>query len=419
MSAAALILLACASDSSFRLFPAEAPDLRPSLAALNLLPTKASQPGALIPSEPLSSAADGAKEFLGSLGLSYDLKQALLLSVLGNRTQGDGVLGAYSAVLWANWNIFQTTELGESAGWLSTEFSWGSGLGIDWSRQSPQGNLGTASLPYYEWLGRDIAVSEVAWSQSFLRGELVVVLGMVDQTNYFDTNIYANNAFGQLMNGAFVESEVLPMPGQSLGLCVQWAPTEWLDVLLGVSTNNLSPGRSPWQEVSWRDMSYLLELGLSSEDVLGLGPGKARLQPFVATSGGRTGGGVALNLEQQLGRQGPLGVFARVGVGDDTTAAVNGARAGAAAGVAMLSPFTESGWFSKDNSDYVALGLKWTKVGGEKVPIHEDEYAVEVAAAIQITPTATIQPSFQYFWDPAFSPNSSATVFQLALNIVW
>jgi hypothetical protein len=407
------------TTTGFTLFPTEPPTLRSYLAEINAHPQNAAQPGALLPEDPLSAAAESIRGVLGSLGITYQLNQAFLMSALSGRVQGDAVLSAYTAKLWANWPVFQSNLMGDSAAWISTEFNGGTGFGIDWARQSPQANLGTASAPYNEWLGKDIVVSEVAWAQSFLHGELVVIAGMIDQTNYFDTNSLANNAFGQLMNSAFTESEVIPMPEQGLGICVQWEPSEVIYLLAAASTNNLPPGRQPWQDVGADDMSYLLEIGLRSESVLGLGAGVARLQPFLATSDGETGAGIALNVEQRFSRDGPLGLFGRVGVGDDITAVVGGASAGAAFGLALTAPFTSAGHFSSQNGEYLGLGLKWTKVGAGREPVREDEYAVELSGTLQLTPTMTVQPGIQYYWDPAFSPRSNALAFQLALNISW
>jgi len=408
-----------APTTSFRLFPSAPPALRTYLGEINAHPEHALQSGALVPEDPLSSAAEAIKSLLGSLGITYQFNQAFVMSALGGSIQGDSVLSAYTSKLWVNWPVFQSDFAGESAGWVSTEFNAGTGFGFDWSTQSPQRNLGTASSPYNEWLGEDIVVSEVAWTQSFLKGELVVLAGMIDQTNYFDTNSFANNAFGQLMNSAFVESEVIPMPEQSLGVSVQWEPSEALYLLAAVSTNNLPPGQQPWKDVSADDMSYLLEVGLRSDAFLGFGPGVARLQPFIATSDGDTGAGIALNIEQRLDAESPLGVFGRFGVGDRTTAAVGGASAGAAFGLALTEPFASAGHFSAQNGQYVGLGLKWTQVGAGRDAIHQDEYAVELTGTLQLTSTVTIQPSIQYFWDPAFSPRSNALAFQLALNIGW
>ena len=63
-------------------------------------------------------------------------------------------------------------------------------------------------------------------------------------------------------------------------------------------------------------------LGYVAEDLLGLGPGVYRVQPFIAQQGGPVQGGVCFNLQQQLGHDAPWGWFGRFGFGgEDVTAA--------------------------------------------------------------------------------------------------
>ena len=106
-------------------------------------------------------------------------------------------------------------------------------------------------------------MSELAWQQSLLDGDLVLLAGLVDEQNYLDANSYANNSQAQFLNGAFVNSSVLPLPSNNLGLSVQWQPTSSWYVLFGTGANNQPPGQSPFQDLGLQDWSYLLELGLT------------------------------------------------------------------------------------------------------------------------------------------------------------
>jgi hypothetical protein len=203
----------------------------------------------------------------------------------------------------------------------------------------------------------------------------------------------------------------------------QWQPCDSFYAMFSAAANNQLLGENPWRDLSTDNMSYVGELGFIVPHLGGLGPGTYRLQPFMATVGGDTGGGVAFNLEQQLGASSPLGVFARVGVGDSVTARVpttSGVRAQAAAGLALLSPFARSGTFSKPNDDYAAIGFVWSQVGDESAQFHRDEYGLELTAAFQLTPTMTIQPDVQFIWDPVNNPDGGPSVVaQLQLNITW
>jgi hypothetical protein len=126
--------------------------------------------------------------------------------------------------------------------------------------------------------------------------------------------------------------------------------------------NNQGLGQNPWRDVSADNTSYVGEFGLVLHDVGGLGPGTYRVQPFLATAQGEMGAGIGFNFDQQLGKESPLGVFARAGFGDDETASVPGAvKSQVSAGLALLSPFQSSGMFSQVNDDFAGVGFVWTQ----------------------------------------------------------
>ncbi|MFO0873901.1 MAG: carbohydrate porin [Phycisphaerales bacterium] len=414
-----------ARGPGFEFLPTTPAKLAPYLSFVNTISDTALQPGALVPSDPVSSAAQWVKTELAKVGLRYVLRQSYTFAAMHGRIAGDPAINAYAFQLVANWSIFDSDDLGGTSGWVSTEVDGGSGLGIDWATQGPRNNIGSFGLLDYNWTGVDLFLGELAWAQSFLGGELVVSAGVLDQTNYFDLNIYSNTAFGQLKNSAFVENPVIPMPGNNLGFNIQWQPADWIYAMFGVGSNNQLPGQSPVRNVSASDLSYLLEIGLVGKDVLGLGAGVYRLQPFAATTGGESGGGFAVNFQQALGKNGPFGAFGRFGVSNGIASGLGLASAAASGGIVMVAPFSPSsdgasksaGLFAASNNDYAAVGFKWTQAGQSASLVHRDEYALELTYVMQITPTMTLQPDLQFVWDPSYSSKNSAIVFQLSLNV--
>jgi carbohydrate-selective porin OprB len=295
------------------------------------------------------------------------------------------------------------------------------GLGADLDDQSPRANIGAASSPNNNYRHNHIGVQEMAWAQSFFDGHFVAMAGLINQTNYLDINRYANSAHGQFLNSALVNSQVLPAPSNNLGLNFQWQPVDGFYAMLGLGPNNQQLGQNPAHDVSNENFSYVGELGLVVSDLWGLGQGTYRLQPFTATFDGKSGNGIALNLEQQLGAGSPLGAFARVGVGDHVTGSIpGGVQAQASAGLAMLAPFGQRGPFSYHNNDFAGIGFVWSEVVDDPTFEHRNEYGVELTMAIQLTPSATIQPDLQFVWDPVSNPDSGpAIVAQIQLNIAW
>ncbi|MBL9141852.1 MAG: hypothetical protein JNK53_08300, partial [Phycisphaerae bacterium] len=307
-------------------------------------------------------------------------------------------------------------DLGGTSGWVAFEANAGVGLGVNIDRESPHANIGSVTWPNFGWTTSEAYISELAWAQSFLDGTLIVQAGMIDQTLYLDVNSYANNNYGQLMNWAFVNSQVLPLSFGSLGAVVQWQPLDWLYVLYATGANNTPSGRPPWFEVSSDNWSHIGEIGFISEDTFGLGAGTLRVQPFLATVAGQTGGGVALNVEQSLGKDSPFAWYGRFGVGSQETAQLNGAKAQVATGLVISAPSEEHKL--KQLFDYVATGFAWTQVATPG-SIHSDEYVFEATIFRRITPTLGIQPDVQVIWDPAYGSSNVNVVFQLQLVLTW
>jgi len=242
----------------------------------------------------------------------------------------------------------------------------------------------------------------------------------VDQSNYLDANNYANNSQGQFLNAAFVNSGVLPFAFNNLGLNLQWQPGESWYLMFGTGANNQIAGSSPFTSLSFNDWSYLVELGLTPKDVLGLGPGAYRLQPFVATVSGQTQVGVGLNIQQQLGQNSPFGWFGRFGVGG-TLVTLAGAEVQVATGFVLQAPLKHIGLFPKLSNDYLGAGLIWSQPSAVNGPAaHSNEYGFESTYVLQLSPLVTLQPDLQVIWNPANNPNAEYNVIsQLQLNLTW
>jgi hypothetical protein len=400
--------------------PATPPVLAPYLGNLDEFGNTAVQPGAFLSTDPLSQVAQAGKYWLSGLGLRESFYQSLTTIRMTDTASGSSTLQYYAADFLGKWAVFEVPH-GGPAGWLSTEVNVQLGLSPASRTQSPQENLGTVVNPQATVFGPNgVWMSELAWQQSLLDGRLVLLAGLVDEQNHLDANSYANNSQGQFLNGAFVNSSVLPLPSNNLGLSAQWQPTRSWYVLFGTGANNQPPGQSPLQNLGLHDWSYLLELGLTPNSVLGLGPGVYRLQPFLATVSGRTQAGLGLNVQQQLGPHSPFACFARAGVsGSQVT--LGGASAQVSGDVAMAAPLKQAGLVPKLSNDLLGLGLVWSQPSATTQTVyHENEYALETFYALQLTPTIKLQPDLQVAWNRAFSTEPGpAFVCQLQLNIAW
>jgi porin len=401
-------------------FPATPPAMMPYLANLDEYGNTAIQPGPVFSIEPLSQFAQSTKYDLSQIGLRYSFYQSIGLVSMTDVAQGASALQYYTATFFGKWALSEVTDQGR-ANWVSTEVNAQVGLSSASRTQTPQGNLQTIVNPNATVFGPNGAwLSELAFQQSLAEGKVVVLAGMVDQSNYLDANTYANNSQGQFMNSAFVNSVVLPFSFNNLGLNLQWQPIKSWYAMVGTGANNQLPGNSPFANLSSDNWSYLLEIGFTPKDVLGLGPGTYRLQPFLATVQGTTGEGIGLNLEQQLGTNSPFAWFGRFGVGDSQVT-LDGAAAQVATGLAIQAPLKNAGLLPKRSNDYLGAALVWSQPSAAVKPTaHTDEYGLEVTYVLQLSPLTSLQPDLQYIWDPVNNPNADHNlVFQLQLNLTW
>jgi porin len=401
-------------------FPTTPPVMMPYLANLDEYGNTAIQPGPLFAIEPFSAAAQAAKYWLSDLGLRYSLYQSFTMVSMTDVASGASALQYYTATFFGKWAVTEMTSEGRS-GWLSMEANVQLGLSPASRTQSPQGNLGTIVNPLATVGGPNgIWMSELAWQQSLAGGKVVLLAGLVSQSNYLDANSYAHNSQGQFLNSALVDSGVLPLPFNNLGLNLQWQPSDSWYLMFGSGANNQPSGNSPFANLSFNNWSYLLEFGLTPKSVLDMGPGVYRLQPFLATVGGHTQAGVGLNAQQQLGKDSPFAWFGRFGVGGSQVA-FDGADAQIGTGFVLEAPLKQAGLFPKLSNDYLGAGFVWSQPSAVNEPAaHSNEYGFEATYVLQLTPLATLQPDVQVIWNPANNPNAPENViFQLQLNLMW
>lgn len=394
------------------------PRLAPYLASLNLLPVQANVSGALFPSDPVSEANASVKETLLQYGFSYTLFQSFGMSVTPHRVRDPAVGGLWAGQGFGFLEIFDQSRDGGSAGWVSSEINWVTGLGSSVATEDPSARIGTATQPQGLLVGDGFWIAELAWQQSFFEGTLVATIGMVDQQNYFDVNTFANNQFTQLMANPFVNSQVIAAQPQGLGLNIAWQPTDWFYAMYGSFTTASTPGSAPFANLSTSEWANQFEFGVITEDLLGLGRNVFRVQPFIATMGDVTSGGIGVNVEQSLG--GPdaqLGWFGRFGACNPDVA-VNGFAAEIATGFAWESA-ADAERLVVSEADRWAFGFFWGRPAEDGIYL-PDEYGIELLYSVQVTPTLSLRPDMQLIWTAGDTDTAQPSiVFQLQATLVW
>jgi len=407
----------------FEVFPAAPARLMPYLYSNDDFGNTAVQPGALVPIVPLEREVQGAKYWLAGHGLRYSLQQTFTYAGMSDVATGDGDLGNYNLYFPLKWTVFEARGAG-TAGWLSAEIQYQTAIGSSGS-QTAQSNLGTITNPTGIWFARSgFQVPELAWQQSFEAGHIVALAGVIDQSNYIDTNAYANSGRGQFLNSALINSMVLPLPAYNYGLNLQWQPHKDWYAILGYSVGNAAAGESPDTNFSWESWTLEWEIGYAPSDVFGLGPGVYRIQPFLARNG-TVQGGLCFNFQQQLGKSSPFGWFGRFGAGaSHASGAFNvegGAKAQVGTGFVMQAPLRYAGWVPQLSNDLLGAGFVWSQPSATSSTVyHNNEYVLETFYTMQLSPMSQLQPDLQIVWNPAFNPDAGpAVVFQFQFLLKW
>ena len=411
---------------AFRFFPPYQPRLMPYLSSQDQQGNTAIKPGPLIPSTPLDVAVQQAKYRLFEVGWAYSLQQTLTWVSMTDVMQGDHTLGYYT-LSWKNkWAVFDAPAAG-TAGWLSAKVNAKTGLGDAGDTQSAARNLGSVADPTGIWSSvNGFRIPELAWQQSLRDGEVVAIIGMVDQSDYLDANSYANSGRSQFLNSALINSMVVPLKAYNFGINLQWQPMDEWYGMIGSSVGQARAGTAPWTDFTWGTWNLVAEFGYAPRDFLGLGHGVYRVQPFVGQEeGGSTEAGVGFNFQQQLGPKAPFGWFGRYGRGGSerfqsaSTQPDTGSQLGT--GFVMRGPLEYAGLLPSRGRDAAGIGFIWSHPTSKDQPLyHQDEYGVELGYVLQLTPTIKLQPDLQIVWNRAHNPDSGpATVFQLQLDLAW
>ncbi|MFO0963768.1 MAG: carbohydrate porin [Phycisphaerales bacterium] len=400
-----------------KFFPSTPPKLMPYLDEANIYGSECLKKDALFTGDPLSAAAQQLKTALAQVGFTYSLWQAYDFTAMSDVRKGtDNVLNYYNALFFGTWNIFQSSELTGTAGWLVIGANAGVGLGYDANRQSPQNNMGTLAYTMGTEYGDQVYLYELAWQQSFFNGHLVVTAGFLDQEYALDLNTYSNNAYNQLMNYEFINAAVLPWSYQSLGVIVQWQPCDSFYCMWGSAANDTQPRQDVF-DVSSNNWSNTFEFGYIDPNFLGMGRGVYRVLPFVATVDGTTGAGVVFNVEQQLWKDGPIGLFARAGFGNPKVTTIQGAQASFGGGIAIAGSTDNP--LMKSEQSYFAAGFYWLDPADQTLA-RQNEFGIELTYVVQLTETLTVQPDIQFIFDPVQNMDADMnTQFTLQFNITW
>ena len=393
-----------ASCHGWRFLPATPQKFMPYLDALFVPGNTCAEPCGIVCHDMISTGAQKLKHALSRYGFQYDLTMSYNYSAIHPRTRHRNDFSSFNHSLTGTWFLAKDCDNSQGV-FLTFEADWGQGTNFSERRSSAQNSLGSLSNPQGSLRGgKGVFLPQLALGYSGFDGKWVAMAGTLDVSNYLDQNAYTPGWAGGLMNQSFAYNPALPLTWANLGFLTAWQPCEQFYAMYATTSTNTDINQNPFNELSANYWMHVAEAGFIMDDVWGMGAGTYRLQYTMVDHGGKLGLGFGMNIQQQMGKNSPLGFFTRVGFMDQDAAAATGTKAAATAGLMLQAPFRKSGWGSRSNYDNISLGFLWQRAASTENPVaHKDEYGLELSAVVQVTPTFFLQPDVQYIFNPVHS----------------
>ena len=389
----------------WRFMPATPQKFMPYLDTLFVPGNTCAEPCGIVSQDMVSTGAQKLKRALSRYGFQYDLTMSYNYTAIHPRTHGHrNDFSSFNHSLTGTWFLAKDCDNSQGV-FLTFEADWGQGTNFSERRSSAQRSLGSLCSPQGSLRGgKGVFLPQLALGYSGFNGKWVAMAGTLDVSNYLDQNAYTPGWAGGLMNQSFAYNPALPLTWANLGFLTAWQPCHNFYAMYATTSTNTGINQNPFSDLSANYWMHIAEAGFILDDVLGLGAGTYRLQYTMLDHGGDMGLGCGLNIQQQMGKNSPLGFFTRVGFLDQDAAAFTGTKAAATAGLMLQAPFRKTGWGSRSNYDSVSLGFLWQRAASSEKPTrHNDEYGLELSAVVQVTPTFFLQPDVQYIFNPIHS----------------
>lgn len=406
----------------WRFMPATPQRFMPYLDSLFVPGNTCVEPGGWFDYCPVSNGAQRVKSFLSEYGLQYDLTMSYNYAAVHPKPRGQqGEFSSFNHSLTGTWFLAKDCDNSQGV-FLTFEADWGQGTNFSERHRSAQHTLGSLSDPQGSLRGsKGVFLPQVALGYSGFNGKWVAMAGTIDVSNYMDQNAYTPGwGSGGLLNSSLSNNPALPLTWGNLGFLTAWQPCDSFYAMYATTSTNTQVNHNPFSDLSSNYWMHMAEVGFIVDDAMGLGSGIYRLQYTMIDNGGDCGLGGGINIQQQLGKNSPLGFFTRAAFMDQDAAAVTGTKAYASAGFMLQAPFTQSGWGSRSNHENISFGFLWQRAASNQEPVeHKDEYGLELSMVMQVTPTFYLQPDLQYIFNPIHATDGDDGAFVMQIQGVF
>lgn len=343
-----------------------------------------------------SRRTDRLRESLGlDLGLNYTaLYQGADTTVSGPEDASGGDL-----------DFFGRWDTSGSEGLLPGALVFSSETRHRYSQIAPdQLDTGTLGGTVDSFGTQDFSLVQLYWEQGSYDEGVIYRIGEMDPSLIYDGGRYVSSNYA-FLSPAFSDTVPMALPRAGLGFAGAVYPTESTYIVAGVHDANGERTTAGFDTFFGEGEFFTaVELGWFPNE------GQTNGGMYHVTywhidsrqSAGRPSDrGIAVTLEQQVGRDGNLVPFVRYAYADR---GLNGIRQNVSVGLGVENVFGQ-------NFDVVGVAGSW---GDPSNPSLRDQYVIEAFYRFVVTPHTHLTPDIQVVIDPANAPNRDAvTVFGL------
>jgi porin len=250
------------------------------------------------------------------------------------------------------------------------------------------------------------ALRQLWWKQPLLDGRLVLSLGKLNPSTFYDRNRFAGSSSTGFVSQPFATNPTRRFPGDGLGLNLTFTVNDAVELTGGVQDANGNNKRSGFNTIGEGEL--FAAAGIRFTPVFdGLGEGNYRflLWHTDATSRSNDGFGFLASFDQDLDER--VGAFLRYGYSEREVGRLEHMVSG---GLVFSDPF------GLDHGDVAGVGVSWTRPNRAD----DGDLSTELYYKVQLTANMQVTPSMLVVFDPENSDAADpVAVFGIRLRVLF
>jgi porin len=248
------------------------------------------------------------------------------------------------------------------------------------------------------------ALIQLWWQHRFFEERLVLTLGKIDFSAYFNQNRFADSDDRMFMSQPLSTNPVRRFPGNGLGIALTVSPSDEFYLAIGAGDANGDAQTSGFNTIDESEFFKVIEFGWTPEsERWGKGNYRFTVNHSDETDSADDHVAFSFSADQDLGEQ--WGWFARYSNNTGDVTVIEQLLAG---GVVFRGPFGLE-------HDAVGLGVSWADPSDGS---RRDQTGIEVFYRAQVAPSVQVSPGVQLIFNPADNNDDDpVAVFTLRSNV--